>query len=85
MLTVVGAEPGDGEACSTCRSNDWIWEEEIVLVRAMNGIKHKVREARGRRDDAVVAVLREEFLELRTKMERVRRQRLDSLGHFDYD
>lgn len=83
MLTVVGAV--EGEACSTCRSNDWIWDEEIALVRAMHGIKQKVREARCRRDEAAIAVLREEFLELRGKMERVRRQRLDSLGLFDYD
>jgi hypothetical protein len=85
VLTVVGAEPGEGEACGTCRSNEWIWDEEIALVRAMNGIKQKVRDARGRRDDAAIAVLRAEFMELRGKMERVRRQRLDSLGHFDYD
>ena len=82
-LSVLGES--QGEACSTCRNNDWIWDEEVQLVRAMNSIKQKVREARERGDEAAVLVLRNEFKATRAKMEKVRRQRLDSLGHFDYD
>lgn len=82
-LTVL--DETEGEACSTCRSNEWIWDEEVQLVQTMNGIKSRVREARERGDEATVRALRDEFRAARAKMERVRRQRLDSLGHFDYD
>jgi hypothetical protein len=82
-LPVVDA--AQGEACSTCRSNDWIWDEEIELVRQMVTVKQKVREARKVGDLSAVTALREEFTSLRARMEKVRRQRLDSLGHVDYD
>ncbi len=74
-----------GEACSTCRSNEWIWEEEIELVQQMIAVKQKVREARKSGDLTAVGALRDEFTSLRARMEKVRRQRLDSLGHVDYD
>jgi hypothetical protein len=85
VLPVVDAAASQGEACSTCRSNDWIWDEEIELVRAMVEVKKKVREARKVGDLAAVGALRNEFTSLRERMEKVRRQRLDSLGHVDYD
>jgi hypothetical protein len=84
-LPVVDADAAQGEACSTCRSNDWIWDEEIELVRQMVAVKQKVREARKVGDLTAVTALREEFTSLRARMEKVRRQRLDSLGHVDYD
>jgi hypothetical protein len=83
-LPVVDAAAA-GEACSTCRSNDWIWDEEIELVRQMVAVKRKVRDARKVGDLTEVTALREEFTSLRARMEKVRRQRLDSLGHVDYD
>jgi hypothetical protein len=85
QLKVLTSEAGEGAACTTCHSNDWIWDEEVELVRAMNGVKQKVREARARGDEAQVLALREEFGALRSRMEKVRRKRLDSLGHYDYD
>lgn len=85
LLPLIEPSAADGEACSTCRSNDWIWDEEVELVRRMNRVKQKVREAHAGGDDVRVAELRDEFNELRSKMERVRRARLDSLGHVDYD
>ena len=84
-LTVLTDDATEGGACTTCHSNDWIWDEEVELVRAMTGIKQEVREARARGDEAQVRVLREEFSALRARMEKVRRKRLDSLGHYDYD
>ena len=84
-LPVVDAATAHGEACSTCRSNDWIWDEEIELVRQMVAVKQKARQARRAGDLAAVSSLREEFASLRARMEKVRRQRLDSLGHVDYD
>jgi len=84
-LTVVADVASEGEACTTCHSNQYIWDEEVDLVRAMNGIKQQVREARAREDERAIQALRDEFNALRERMEKVRRRRLDSLGHYDYD
>jgi hypothetical protein len=85
-LTVIAEQAGtDGQSCTTCTSSVYIWEEEIALVRAMNEVKQQVRVARERGDDAALNVLRDRFQSLRSQMEKVRRRRLDSLGHYDYD
>jgi len=84
-LDVVLDVAGGGDGCTTCHSNEWIWDEEVELVRAMNGIKQQVRDARVRGDEQAVRSLREEFNALRARMEKVRRARLDSLGHYEYD
>lgn len=84
-LVVLSDVAGGDEGCTTCHSNEWIWEEEVELVRAMNGVKQQVREARVRGDERAVRLLREEFNALRERMEKVRRARLDSLGHYEYD
>lgn len=78
-------DAGQGEACTTCHSNEWIWAEEVDLVRQMNGIKQQVREARAQGDEQAIRSLRDEFNALRERMEKVRRRRLDSLGHYEYD
>ncbi|PIE05778.1 MAG: hypothetical protein CSA75_02970 [Sorangium cellulosum] len=75
----------DGQGCSTCRSNEWIWDEEVELVHKMTAIKSQVRALKDSEKSDAVNELREEFLRLKTRMAKVRRARLDSLGHYDYD
>lgn len=75
----------EGQACTTCTSNVYIWEEEVELVRAMNEVKQQVRATKAGDRDADLPALRDRFRDLRKKMEKVRRRRLDSLGHYEYD
>jgi len=78
------ANNGDA-SCTTCTSNVYIWDEEVELVRAMNAVKMEVRAAHASGLQDRIAALREQFETLRSRMEKVRRRRLDSLGHVDYD
>jgi len=81
----VWEQPRGDEACTTCQSQTWIWEEEVHLVRQMIETKYKARQARRAGDANAVHALRQQFESLRQQMEKVRRQRLDSLGYTDYD
>ncbi len=85
VLPVIEVSSDEGSACTTCRSNDWIWDEEVELVQAMNGIKQEVRDARAKGDEGEVRRLRDEFKDLRAKLEKARRRRLDAFGWYDYD
>ena len=82
---VASSEESHEQSCTVCPSNTYIWEEEIALVRAMNEIKQQVRAAKSRGECGGLDALRERFSSLRAQVETVRRRRLDSLGHYDYD
>lgn len=78
-LQVAGNQP------HVCPSNQYLWDEEIELVRRMRDIKLQVRAARARGQLDAIDRLRAEFKELDARREKIRRERLDSLGCFDYD
>ncbi|MCU0693284.1 MAG: hypothetical protein MUF54_17975 [Polyangiaceae bacterium] len=72
-------------ATCDCRREEYLWNEEVELLRDMGGIKRQARQARAAGDEHQLAALRTQFDQLKTSVERLRRQRLDSLGWFDYD
>ncbi len=70
---------------AACPSSRYLWDDEIELVRAMHEIKMQVRSARRHGDLARIDELRARFQELDARREKIRRERLDSQGLFDYD